>query len=130
MTADDLTAPLGRRPKKRRRLIELPLLQIIAGALVLLLAVFVLWAMTDDPVNLKFVAKSPESAAPQRPAPAPPESRAPAPSAPVAQPVARPNSTTVTIVDGKTGEKKEVVVPAPLPATTSANSSATPERAH
>ncbi len=112
MTADDLTAPLGRRLQKRRRSLELPLLQIIAGAFALLLAVFVFWAMTDDPAKLKYIAKSPESAASQRPAPAAIESHAPAPAA---QPVGRPNSTTVTIVNGKTGEKKEVAVPAPLP---------------
>ncbi len=45
MTVDDLSAPLGRRPKKQRRAIKLPVPQIIAGALALFLAVFVLWAV-------------------------------------------------------------------------------------
>ncbi len=93
-------------------------------------AVFVLWAVIDDdPVNLKLVAKSPEPAVSQLVARAAPESHALAPSAPPAQPVAPPNSTTVTIVDGKTGKRREVVVPAPLPATTSANSATAPEPA-
>src|SRR5271154_3609121 len=50
MTADDLTAPLGRQPKKPRRAIALPIPQIIAGVLTLFLGVFVLWAViSDDP---------------------------------------------------------------------------------
>ncbi len=47
MTADDLTAPLIRRPKKRRK-INLPVSAIIAGTLALFLVVFVLWAIVAD----------------------------------------------------------------------------------
>ena len=68
MTADDLTAPLGREPKKRRRAIKIPVPQIIAGALAAFLGVFVLWAVVADdpfggepmavvPANLRVAAK-------------------------------------------------------------------------
>jgi uncharacterized protein len=132
MTADDLSAPLGRRPKKQRHSIRLPVPQIMAGALGLFLVVFVLWAVIGDdpfggepmavvPANLKLAAKPPDAPAPV-PQPAPPAAAAataapaadshPATAAPPAQPEPA-NSTTVTIIDGKTGEKKEVVVPTP-----------------
>ncbi len=69
MTADDLTAPLRRRPKRRSK-INLPATPIIAGTLALFLAVFVLWAIVaDDPfggepmavvsADLHIVAKPP-----------------------------------------------------------------------
>ncbi len=144
MTADDLGAPLGRRPKKRRRSIKLPVPQIIVGALALFLAVFVLWAVIGDdpfggepmavvPANLKLAAKPPEPAAAQPPAAPAPDKHAatPAALAAPAQNAAPANSTTVTIIDGKTGEKKEVVVPTPAPPAASpatpANSAAAPD---
>ncbi len=137
MTADDLSAPLGRRPKKRRRSIKLPVPQIIAGALALFLVTFVLWAVLGDdpfggepmavvPANLKLAAKPPEPAAPQPAVAAAPDSHPATPAAPA--PAAAPaNSTTVTIIDGKTGEKKEVVVPAPAPAAAAAKGAAAPD---
>ncbi len=137
MTADDLSAPLGRRPKKRRRSIKLPVPQIIAGALALFLVTFVLWAVLGDdpfggepmavvPANLKLAAKPPEPAAPQPAVAAAPDSHPVTPAAPA--PAAAPaNSTTVTIIDGKTGEKKEVVVPAPAPAAAPAKGAAAPD---
>ena len=146
MTADDLTAPLGRQPKKPRRTIALPIPQIIAGVLALFLGVFVLWAVSDDPfggepmavvsANLhvakdtaKDLAKPQKSAEPasgsaqQVTAPAAVPAVAPGVAgqgpdahATVAPPAAQSpaaNSTTITIIDGKTGAKQEVVVPGP-----------------
>ena len=50
MAADDLSAPLGQQQKRRRHTIRIPVPQIIAGALALFLALFVLWAVIgDDP---------------------------------------------------------------------------------
>jgi polysaccharide deacetylase 2 family uncharacterized protein YibQ len=140
MTADDLTAPLGRPPKKQRRAIALPIPQIIVGVLALFLGAFVLWAViSDDPfggepmavvsANLhvtKDTAKpqKPSEAAPGSPqqdiaaAPAPAAAQAPDTHAAIAPPPAQSpaaNSTTITIIDGKTGAKQEVVVPAPAP---------------
>jgi polysaccharide deacetylase 2 family uncharacterized protein YibQ len=135
MSMDDLTAPLGRQLRKRRRAIKLPVPQIIAGALAAFLGIFVLWAVVADdpyggepwavvPANLRMAAKS--SDIPQ-PLPTPPagsqphENQAaaasPLPSAPA------PNTTTITIIDGKTGARQDVVVPAP------ANGGASPEQA-
>jgi hypothetical protein len=147
MTADDLTAPLGRQPKKPRRVIALPIPQIIAGVLALFLGVFVLWAViSDDPfggepmavvsANLhvtKDTAK--DLAKPQKSAETAPGSaqqvtapttvpgiapgvvaQVPDAHAAIAPPPAQSpaaNSTTVTIIDGKTGAKQEVVVPGP-----------------
>jgi len=138
MTADDLTAPLGRQPKKRRHVIKLPVPQIIAGALAAFLALFVLWAVVAEdpfggepmavvPANLRVAANPPESqpapnpavaaeAAPRR------DGSTTAPAAPVTP--AGPPTTTVTIIDGKTGARQEVVVPAPVNPAPAANAAA------
>ncbi|MFZ3361259.1 MAG: divergent polysaccharide deacetylase family protein, partial [Xanthobacteraceae bacterium] len=77
MSADDLTAPLGREPRKRRRTIKLPVPQLIAGALAAFLGLFVVWAIVADdpfggepmavvPANLRIAAKPSDiPAAPQ-----------------------------------------------------------------
>lgn len=131
MSMDDLTAPLGRQLKKRRRAIKLPVPQIIAGVLAVFLGVFVLWAVVADdpyggepwgvvPANLRIATKS--SDGPAQPSPNPPaasqppngqptqSNAAPAPQAPAA-PMA--NTTTVTIIDGKTGARQDILVPGP-----------------
>ena len=81
MAVDDLSAPLGQKPSKRRRGIKIPVPQIIAGALALFLGVFVLWSIVADdpfggepmavtPVNLHLAAKPADvPAAPQAAAP-------------------------------------------------------------
>jgi len=130
MSVDDLTTPLGREPKKRRRAIKIPVPQILAGTLAAFLGLFVLWAVVADdpyggqpmavvPANLRIAAKTTDI-------PAPPQPGMPSPGAvqqhdsglatpPAASPAtgAPPNTTTITIIDGKTGAKQEVVVPAP-----------------
>ena len=128
MAVDDLTAPLGREPRKRRRAIKLPVPQIMAGALAAFLGLFVLWAIVADdpyggepmalvPANLRLATKTsdvpapPQPGAPSSAATQQHEGQAMAPASPA--PGALPNTTTVTIIDGKTGEKQEVVVPAP-----------------
>jgi len=144
MTADDLSAPLGLAPKRRRYRINIPVPKIIAGALALFLGAFVLWAVVADdpfggepiavvPANLQLAAKPPDaSGAPPPPptalsdaaqhhdiaaaAPAGTPAPAPAPAAPA-------NTTTVTIIDGKTGAKQDVLVAAPANAA-SANAAA------
>jgi len=132
MTADDLTAPLIRRPKKRRR-INLPVSPIIAGTLALFFAVFVLWAIVaDDPFGGEPMAVVPAdihvAAKPSGMSGAPPPSAQPqtaqsqsaqnhdaAAASPSGQgdPAAQGNTTTITIIDGKTGEHHDVVVPGP-----------------
>jgi hypothetical protein len=119
--ADDLSVPLGRQPKTRRRVMKLDVPQMVAG-LALFLAVFMLWmAIGDDPparestavvpANLRIAAKpvGPPATASQAVAPPtiPPDLDNQATSA------LPTNSKTITIIDGKTGEKKEVVVSVP-----------------
>ena len=129
MAVDDLTAPLGREPKKRRRAVKIPVPQLVAGALAAFLGLFVLWAVVADdpyggepiavvPANLRVAAKpadlppSPQPAAPASGGVQPREAQVTEPAAP-STPVTPPNTTTVTIIDGKTGAKQDVVVPAP-----------------
>jgi len=139
MTADDLTAPLGRGPKKRRRPIKVPVPQIIAGGLATFLGVFVLWAMVADdpfggepiavvPANLQLAAKSPAVGAAPQPSVAAAASQqhdgSTAAAAPPPAAGAPANTTTVTIIDGKTGARQEVVVPAPATDAADANGAA------
>ena len=123
MTMNDLTAPLGQG--SRRRTIKVPVAKIAAVALGFFLGAFVLWAMIAQdrlggepvavaPADLRIAKKPPEVVAvPQAAAavdaaqPAPPAAPAPA------SPQKAPGEVVVTIVDGKTGAKREVVVAAP-----------------
>lgn len=135
MTVDDLTAPLRREPNKRRRAIKIPVPQIIAGALATFLGLFALWAVvTDDPfggepmavvpANLRVAVKTSDIPAPPQPQPSSAATEQHAASAPAAASStsppgagAPPNTTTVTIIDGKTGAKQEVFIPAPASGT-------------
>jgi len=135
MTADDLSAPLGRGPRRRRHTIKIPVPQIMAGALAAFLGIFVLWAVVVDnpfggepmavvPANLQIAAKPGDAA----PAPQPtvsaettPARDRPAAAAAASAAATPANTTTVTIIDGKTGAKQEVVVPAPANGAAPAN---------
>jgi hypothetical protein len=123
MSMNDLTAPLGRGPKRDRRAVTAPVAKIAAIALGLFFGVFVLWAMIardrGEPVAVApadlHIAKKPPAIVPVPQAAAavdtvpPPAPAAPAP----APPLKSPGEVIVTIVDGKTGAKREVVVAAP-----------------
>ncbi len=124
MAVDDLTAPLGRERKRRRRTFKLPVPQIMAGALAAFLGLFVLWAtIADDPyggepmavvsANLHLPAKTSDNSAPQPGAPVTVQQHDGQAMTPAPAPGAPANTTTVTIIDGKTGAKQEVVVPGP-----------------
>ena len=129
MATDDLSAPLGQRHKKRRG-IHVPAAQIIAGALALFLAVFVLWAaMADDPFGGEPVAVAPihlPPAAPKKTSAAKNSQEASTtPAAPNGNggPVkvqtgdaGKPDTTTINIINGTTGAKQEVTIPAPADA--------------
>ncbi|HML07849.1 MAG TPA: divergent polysaccharide deacetylase family protein [Xanthobacteraceae bacterium] len=127
MTVDDLSTPLGQQRSKRRRKLPISTPHVLAGALALFLGAFVLWAIVGDdpsggeptvavPIDLHAaaiakkaeVAGTPEAAAG---ASGPRRYDGPAPGS--AQPAERaPGSTrTVTIIDGKTGARQEVVIP-------------------
>jgi uncharacterized protein len=128
MAADDLNAPLGRKPQRRRSNIRVPVAPIIAGALGLFLGVFVLWAMMgDDPFG-----GEPISVVSIPPPPVAKDASPPANTAADAGPrrydgpnlkqppagqqkkvVAAPGTTTIDIINGTTGAHEEVTIPAP-----------------
>jgi uncharacterized protein len=135
MTTDDLSAPLGQRASPRRRAIRIPVPYVIAGALALFLGTFVLWAaIGDDPLGGEPMAVVPThlpaaaSATPAPPQPAearggpgrydgptqgsPPNQAQKIEQAKAAEP---PNgTTTVNIINGMTGARQEVSIPAPM----------------
>jgi polysaccharide deacetylase 2 family uncharacterized protein YibQ len=130
--ADDLNTPLGQDRKHRRSKLPRLMPWAIAGALGLCLAVFVGWAaVVDDPLGGEPIlvvatesrappAKTPDEAA----AKAKPDSASttkseadpgladarPAASEPAKTPP--PGMQSVTIIDGGTGTRQEVLVPA------------------
>jgi uncharacterized protein len=131
MATDDLSAPLGRRRTKRRGMIRIPIAQIIAGALALFLAVFVLWAaIGDDPFGGEPIAVAPIHLPPATPkklsAAQDGQQASAAPSNPGRYdgPVrvqtgtddkgaGKSDTTTVNIINGTTGARQEVTIPAP-----------------
>ncbi len=145
MTTDDLNVPLGQRPNKRRRLVRVPVPAIVAGALVLFLGTFVVWAIVADdpfggepiavasaqlpPVSLGKASERPRTQEAAGGTSGPGHYDGPPPKAPgsiAEKPVATapPNTRTVTIIDGKTGNRQEVAIPA------AAASNATPTENH
>jgi uncharacterized protein len=132
MTMNDLTAPLGQDPNRHRRAINVSVGKFIAVALGLFFAAFVLWAVIAQdrsggepvavaPADLRFAKKGTEViAVPQ--AAAPVDSKEPAATATLSPspPAKPPGGVTVTIIDGKTGAKREVIVAAPSQAATAA----------
>ena len=116
MTADDLSAPLGMGKPKRRRIVVPPVVpRAVAGALGLCLLVFALWAvLVDDPFGGEPVAMAPiELRAPGQAdktrdaaqGPKPPAATAEAP-----EKGTKPSGRTVTIIDGLSGKRQDVVV--------------------
>ncbi len=125
MSMNDLTAPLGRGPKRERRTITGPVAKIAAIALGLFLGAFVLWAVIARdrlggepvavaPADLHIAKKPPPVIAVPQAAAAIDTAQPAAPAAPPPAPAAKsPAGVTVTIIDGKSGAKREVVVGAP-----------------
>lgn len=121
MTADDLSTPLGQAPARRQRRIPVSAAQMVAGALALFFVVFVGWAIIgDDPYG-----GEPMTAVPvDLHVPATSKKAEPPPMTPTGEPAAAADGQakivpaipgmsgkTVTIIDGKTGARQEVVVP-------------------
>jgi polysaccharide deacetylase 2 family uncharacterized protein YibQ len=138
MTTDDLSAPLGQWRSPRRPAIRIPMRYVIASALTLFLGGFVLWAaIGDDPLGGEPMAvvpaRLPAAAAavpgshqaaenpggPGRydgPAQGPAQASPPNQTQKVEQAKAAepPNgTTTVNIINGMTGAREEVTIPAP-----------------
>src|SRR4029077_3138708 len=127
MSGDDLNAPLGQQLRKRRLSIPITTSQVMAGVLALFLGVFVVWAVVGNnpfggepivvvPINLHPgpPAKTAEGQAPPQVVAVSPDAASPSLAAPGQTAAAAPAATkTITIIDGKTGERQEVVIPAP-----------------
>ena len=119
MAADDLNAPLGQaKPRRRRFAMPSVVPQAIAGLLGLAIAVFILWAVLvsdrfggepDAIVSADVGQKSKQVSEPGAP-PGPQitiDTGQPPAGAPGKQP-APPN--TITIIDGMSGKRQEVVI--------------------
>jgi polysaccharide deacetylase 2 family uncharacterized protein YibQ len=131
MSANELTAPLGQRRKSGRGKIRIPLPYLIAGALTLFLGLFVVWAffgedpfggepMAVAPTHLGHVAATKPTAEPAaREAAGGPAGpgRYDGPAATQTQPPPSPSepsgTRTVNIINGRTGDRQEVTIPAP-----------------
>jgi polysaccharide deacetylase 2 family uncharacterized protein YibQ len=113
VTADDLSTPLGREPRRKRRL-RFPVTgtQMIVGVLGLILATFAGFAIfNDNPLGgepVAHVALNPAANPPaEKSTEATPEAKA-APEATKQAPAA--GQKTITIIDGSSGARHDVVV--------------------
>ncbi|MEN3351770.1 MAG: uncharacterized protein V7632_5405, partial [Bradyrhizobium sp.] len=121
MSTDDLNAPLGQLKTEKRRLFPVAIAPLIAAALALCTAVFVGWALlANDPLGgepVVVVAANPsdsgEASRAAKPGGAGNEhySRHDGAAGTGAEPPAAPaDRKTVTIIDGSSGKRSEVVV--------------------
>jgi uncharacterized protein len=129
MTVDDLTTPLGRGPTRRQREPFVSIPKVIAVALALFLGAFVVWAfVSDDPFGGEpkvavpiderglAAANKPDAAGPQSvttATEAPANVKPAVPDLPQIRAALPPGAKTVTIIDGKTGQRHEIVIPPP-----------------
>lgn len=132
MDADELNAPLGRSKERKSPKAAIGLLQVLTGALALCLLVVAGWALlANDPLGGEPVAVVTADAGPAaatRADDAAPTGHArydgPEQTVPVAADAARKSAThadadrntangarTVTIIDGSSGARKEIVLP-------------------
>ena len=121
MAADDLSAPLGQKPKKKSRFrLPLAIPQAIAGVLGLIVAVFAAWAVVmEDPLGgepMAVVAAPPVQSKTEMPKVEAAVAAAPGQGArsydgPAPAQAAPPGSQTITIIDGSTGKRQEIAIP-------------------
>src|SRR6478752_7598086 len=115
-TADDLSTPLGQDKARRKRRYRLPFTgsQALAVLLGLFLVVFVGFAIfTDDPLGgepIAHIALRQISPAGEKLVTAPPSSSEPAVKSAPKQ-AASSDQRTVTIIDGSSGARRDVVIP-------------------
>jgi len=114
VTVDDLNAPLGTgKPKRRRLTIPAVVPRAIAGALAACVLVFALWALlVDDPFGGEPVAVVPvqlHAPAASKTEPAASAAQANA-AAPAQTATTAPGAKTVTIIDGISGKRQDVVI--------------------
>ncbi len=116
-TADDLSTPLGQKTVRRKRQFRLPFtgMQALAVLLGLFLAVFAGFAIfNDNPfggepiVRVALRQPAPEA---EKPGMAPPSAAEPA-GKPAARQTATAEQKTITIIDGSSGTRHDVVISA------------------
>lgn len=117
VSTDDLNAPLGQdQPDKRRFVPTIKLPHAAAGAMGLFVAVFALWALiADNPLGgeptARVLADQPAAGSAKAPvaaAPGPGRYDGPDPAAMASK--ASPGTQTVTIIDGTSGKRQEVII--------------------
>jgi uncharacterized protein len=134
VAADDLTAPLGKnRPSKRRFALPIGIPHLVAGLMGLPLVVFMGWAIVrDDPLGGEPMTTAPSNPRPEagakgankgtdtsRPGGSPTVADktrpnrydGPAPGEQPPEPDPPAGSKTVTIIDGSSGKRQQVVIP-------------------
>jgi polysaccharide deacetylase 2 family uncharacterized protein YibQ len=133
VAADDLTAPLGKtRPSNRRFALPIGVPQLVIGVLGLPLIVFLGWAIVrDDPLGGEPMTMAPSNPRPETGAPKgagkgagrpgdsptvadktrPNRYDGPAPGEQPPEPDPPAGSKTVTIIDGSSGKRQQVVIP-------------------
>ena len=124
MAAEDLNVPLGQHlPVKRRRQWQAAIPLAVAGALGLVVATFAGWALlVDDPLGGEPYVVVATAGAPQATVPkvvagtASPRSHdgaAPVQDRASPQAASPAGTRTITIIDGSTGQRQQVNIPAP-----------------
>jgi hypothetical protein len=121
---DDLSAPLGQDKPRSKRWFAIRLPQALAGLLGLALAVFAGWViLVDEPFGGEPLAvlHTPVAGSPSHTSDNPdlrvtkltPDERPNSPDITIkAAPVVAPPSRTITIIDGTSGKRQEVQIPA------------------
>ena len=129
MTGDDFDTPLGQHLKKPRRFrVPITAAQVIAGGLALFFGTLVVWAVLGNnpfggepvavaPINLHSgtPAKTSEGQAPVQVVANPDRNDSPTPVPAAAEQANAPPAgatKTITIIDGKTGARQELSIPA------------------
>lgn len=132
MTADDLSAPLGQDKPRRQRKFPVAMAPVIASALALFVCAFAVWAIVGDdpfggepmvavPVDVHALASAKKSGVATAMTPQLPATQVGGQSAGLAKTAAATpeqsgqptgKGKTVTIIDGKTGARQEIVLPA------------------
>lgn len=111
MTADEFSTPLGQTPKRRQRRLPFSPLRLVAAVSALILLAFAGFALfADDPFGgepLVRLALKPD-AAPK--APAAPVKPPPPPAIATTQAPAATGQRTITIIDGSSGKRQDVIV--------------------
>jgi len=119
VSTDDLNAPLGQDVPGNRQRPPIDMSRVAAGAMGLFVLVFVVWALiADNPLGGEpaalVLADQPAAGSAKAPlanptAPGPGRYDGPDPAA-AAAPKAPPGTQTITIIDGTSGKKQEVIV--------------------